>query len=147
MSFEVVLPWRPVPLERARSDRGVTHDTPRNRLVKRQVAQAWRMAYLGRAPFPAGTPLILTFVFHFDRPAGHYVGRRKGGELRADAPRWHTGKPDADNLVKLIKDGLNGVAWADDAQVAAGSWRKTWTTGDARTVVTVAELVRGAGSV
>ena len=28
------------------------------------------------------------------------------------------GKPDADNLAKLYLDGLNGVAWLDDSQVA-----------------------------
>lgn len=28
-----------------------------------------------------------------------------------------TGKPDADNLAKLVLDALNGVAWLDDGQV------------------------------
>ena len=28
-----------------------------------------------------------------------------------------TYKPDADNLAKLLLDGLNGIAWEDDAQV------------------------------
>jgi Holliday junction resolvase RusA-like endonuclease len=31
---------------------------------------------------------------------------------------WHTSKPDGDNIAKLVKDSLNGVAWIDDAQVA-----------------------------
>ena len=29
----------------------------------------------------------------------------------------NTFKPDADNVAKLVLDGLNGVAWQDDAQV------------------------------
>lgn len=31
---------------------------------------------------------------------------------------WKTTKPDVDNIAKGICDGLNGVAWADDKQVA-----------------------------
>lgn len=31
--------------------------------------------------------------------------------------RWKTSKPDMDNIIKNIKDGLNGIAWKDDAQV------------------------------
>ena len=31
---------------------------------------------------------------------------------------WKTSKPDLDNTVKLVQDALNGIAWADDAQVA-----------------------------
>lgn len=31
----------------------------------------------------------------------------------------HTKKPDLDNLVKFIKDCLNGEAWKDDSQVVS----------------------------
>lgn len=30
---------------------------------------------------------------------------------------YHTKKPDLDNLVKFVKDCLNGLAWRDDSQV------------------------------
>ena len=29
----------------------------------------------------------------------------------------HTSKPDLDNLIKCVKDALNGVVWLDDSQV------------------------------
>ena len=31
----------------------------------------------------------------------------------------HTIKPDCDNLIKAVKDALNGITWADDSQVYA----------------------------
>ena len=39
------------------------------------------------------------------------------------APKWHTSKPDLDNLVKAVKDAITqiGVIWADDSQVGI-SW-------------------------
>ena len=37
-----------------------------------------------------------------------------------------TGKPDLDNIVKLIADALNGIVWHDDAQVCALSTTKAY---------------------
>lgn len=138
--LELVLPFKPVPCERARSDRGIVHDTPRNRAVKAHIARLWTITFPRASPIPAGRPVMLTLDFRFERPAKHWVAGRKGDELRADAPRWHTNKPDADNLEKLVKDGLNKIAWADDAQVAVVRKQKTWTAGESCTILTVREL-------
>ena len=37
-----------------------------------------------------------------------------------------TTKPDADNIVKAVCDGCNGVVWRDDVQAADGSWQKRY---------------------
>ncbi len=34
------------------------------------------------------------------------------------APFYPTTKPDASKLVRALEDGLNGVLWRDDSQVA-----------------------------
>ena len=53
----------------------------------------------------------------------------------------HTQKPDADNLVKIIKDALTGVVWRDDAQVVDVISRKRY--GDvARTEIVVRSILR-----
>lgn len=45
-------------------------------------------------------------------------------------------KPDADNLAKLVLDGLNGVAWDDDSQIVELEVRKFYAL-EPRTVVKI----------
>lgn len=45
----------------------------------------------------------------------------RNGQLRP------TGKPDLDNVVKAIKDGMNKIVWLDDSQVCAVSAEKFYT--------------------
>jgi Holliday junction resolvase RusA-like endonuclease len=56
--------------------------------------------------------MFLTFAFE---PAPSLSKKKR--EALIDC-RWHTIKPDMDNLEKAIKDGLNKVAYSDDCQVA-----------------------------
>jgi Holliday junction resolvase RusA-like endonuclease len=46
---------------------------------------------------------------------------------------------DCDNLLKALKDALNGVAWGDDSQVVELHASKSVDPSDPRTVVTVEE--------
>lgn len=51
---------------------------------------------------------------------------RKKHQLAYDGKLRPTGKPDLDNYIKILLDGMNGHAWADDAQIVqysdAGKW-------------------------
>ncbi len=51
----------------------------------------------------------------------HYKARRK-----KDIGEYRTIKPDVDNITKKILDVLNGIAYADDAQVASVCCKKIW---------------------
>ena len=42
--------------------------------------------------------------------------------------RYKRTKADADNMVKAIIDGMNGVLYADDSQVEAGGWSTEWVS-------------------
>lgn len=52
-----------------------------------------------------------------------------------------TTKPDADNVEKAVKDGLNGVVYRDDVQVVADSKRKVY--GLVPGVTVVVTVLRG----
>jgi Holliday junction resolvase RusA-like endonuclease len=60
---------------------------------------------------PEGVPIILRCLFYMPFPKGMSKKKR-------EAAVYHTKKPDLDNLVKFVKDCLNGELWHDDGQVA-----------------------------
>lgn len=83
-------------------------------------------AMAGRQPLYG--PVSLTVAIQVTPPASWSRKRRSlalGGEM---AP---TGKPDVSNVLKAIEDALNGIAYADDAQICriAASKRYAETPG------------------
>lgn len=80
-----------------------------------EIAMLWKAA---RHPQLEG-PLLLVCEFIFDRPASHF---RKGGVLKEANLLARPGRGkyggDIDNLVKIIQDALNTVAYQDDSQIA-----------------------------
>lgn len=81
------------------------------------VAMAGQEAMAGAAPFEGPVAIEVTAVFQI--PAS-WSKRRK-----AEA-QWHTSRPDQDNIVKAIGDGLNGVVWRDDSQIASSRVLKVY---------------------
>jgi len=59
----------------------------------------------------------------FPRPKGHLSAR---GEVKASAPKYHTVKPDFDNLLKFVLDCLNTIAVNDDSQFVGGGAEKEY---------------------
>lgn len=57
-------------------------------------------------------PLHLSVVIGLQKPSSW--SKRKRAETTVP-----TGKPDLDNVVKLIGDSLNGIIWQDDSQIAS----------------------------
>ena len=78
----------------------------------------------------AGVPVELVADFYMPIPAAMSKKKRAALDLR------HIKKPDADNLLKFLKDCGNGVLWADDCQVCEERARKIYSD-NPRTVVTI----------
>lgn len=71
---------------------------------------------------PLQGPLKVEVTFRFPLPASARVGVKR----RVAGGEWvpHSHKPDLENCVKSLQDGLTGICWVDDSQVAEGIWRK-----------------------
>lgn len=101
------------------------------------TAEGWKSQIaLAARPFnkgePIDCPLSLSCVFHFARPKSHFGTGRNSGILKDSAPRYHTGKPDMDNVIKALKDALTGIRlWRDDSLVVRyGYMEKCWAERD-----------------
>lgn len=103
------VPGDPVPFARAGAH-GKRRFTPKKQsdfmgAVRMYAAQAMQ----GRAPLSG--PICLEVRASYLIPASWSKKQRA-------AAVWKSSKPDADNIVKIVKDALNTVAFVDDAQVA-----------------------------
>lgn len=88
------------------------------------------------APLMTGT-VDLTIVAVFRVPPSW----KRADRVAALAGQMeYTGKPDRDNIAKLVMDALNGVLWIDDAQVNRGPIVRRYGEPE-RTEITVRELI------
>ena len=85
---------------------------------------------------PLEGPLALEWTALFPYP-------KSWPKRKIESTYWHTIKPDKDNIEKLIKDSLKGVAWKDDCQVCKGESEKRYDKkcGIGRIVVTIREVL------
>lgn len=93
----------------------VTDDCKRNKPWRERVAWTAREHYDGA---PISEPLSVMWTFVMPRPKSHYRTGKHAGELRSDAPTYHTKKPDATKLVRAAEDALTGIIWTDDSVIA-----------------------------
>ena len=72
----------------------------------------------------------------FYMPIPKSLSKKKQEEL---AGEWHTKKPDTDNLIKGVKDALEGIAFNNDSQVCHETSYKMYSK-NPRIEVVVSEL-------
>lgn len=114
--FNFSIPGRPRGKGRPRFSRnGRTYTPAETVAAEREIAQLWKLKFPREAPLSGPVMLRITAVFAI--PKGFTAAQREAA-MRGEI--YQTGKPDFDNLAKLVSDSLNGLAWHDDAQVMGG---------------------------
>lgn len=119
-TISLILLGIPVPKARARTvtlpnGRRLTH-TP---APTAQAEASWQATFIasGQQPFPPETPLEITVTSYLPRPPS--APKRRVRPIT---------RPDYDNLVKLVTDALQGLAFRDDSQVVDAHIHKVYVT-------------------
>lgn len=116
--MEFILPITPTAQQRPRhariNGRDITYKSQQQKKNERELESAL-LPHRPKAPIEG--PVELSFVATFPVPAS-WTAKRKSDAI--SRRRWHTSKPDTDNLCKQLKDAMTRLGfWNDDRQVAA----------------------------
>jgi len=119
-TIKLVLYGEPVPKARARTWRdtkGQFHTTTPDKT--RYSEHDWKTAFIAsnQQPFPPETPLEITVTAYLSRP--------KSAPKRRVRP---TPKPDYDNIIKLVTDALQKLAFHDDSEIVDAHLHKFYAT-------------------
>jgi Holliday junction resolvase RusA-like endonuclease len=122
--LRLIIPGAPTGKGRPRFVRstGHAHTPTATRTAEARVANAWENA--GAIRLPDG-PLSCRIEAVVARPGSHW---RVNGTLSAAGQRslWPTKKPDLDNIIKLVGDSLNNLAYRDDADIVQVCAVRRW---------------------
>jgi Holliday junction resolvase RusA-like endonuclease len=100
------------------------HYTPeKTERYENLVRLAAQLAMAGASPFD--TPVALTVAIYLPIPQSW--SKKKQDKARTGLV-GATKKPDADNVLKALKDGMNGVVYVDDARITDVTLQKRYAT-------------------
>lgn len=103
----------PVAAARPRVTRWGTYTPPKYKAFKSKVELQYRMQHHNKQIFERGLPLVAHYHFYRSIQKGL---SKKEHDRRARHEVRPTVKPDLDNYIKAIQDGLQ-ACWFDDGQV------------------------------
>ena len=101
--------------------------TPQKTADYEQMVKKCYRESVGEFRFEAGKPLRMRVAAFFGIPKSKPKKTQAAMKLNQIRP---TKKPDFDNIFKIICDALNGLAYADDAQIVEAQISKIFTGND-----------------
>lgn len=117
-SYTFTIPGKPFAKQRARATRMGRMYTPTETVRFEQLVGTIARQMIAE---PLVGPVKLTIWATF-KPPQSWSAKKTAAALH----RPHIQKPDLDNCIKAISDGLNRIAFADDGQVFEVAARKVW---------------------
>ena len=119
----LIVPGEPETKERPRFTRtGRAYTTNKTAAKEAEIGQLWSYSRIGRVP--DGTQFAIRVVARFAVPKSH---KNVKGEVRECKFSALPGpKKDIDNVLKLVLDALNSVAYVDDRYCIAAIVTKQW---------------------
>ena len=132
MTIKFTVPGAPFGKQRPRYGKGHTYTPQETREHEDLIAWEYRRQ-CGMRRFPEGSEMIMIITAYFPIP------KRANQELRGqmlDGKVNPTGKPDWDNIGKLVADALNDVAYDDDKNIIDAHVMKRYSD-DPRTEICI----------
>lgn len=124
---ELWVSTRPVAKGRPRVGlRGHVYTPTATKQAEYEIRQAW-LAKFGDGPYDGD--LDVEIGAYLPRPKFHWGTGKNAGLLKDSARAYPGGKPDLDNLLKLVVDALNGLAFIDDGQIVQARAYKRYAAG------------------
>lgn len=121
---------------RTKSGNSLTYTPDKTVAYEELVRQRYTNAAPADFRFDAGRPLYMIVNAYMGIPKSKT--KRQKAEMLANILR-PTKKPDFDNIFKILCDALNGIAYADDAQIVEAHIYKRYS-GSPRVEVEVGEI-------
>ncbi len=103
--------------------RGTTYSTAGTKEGEQRVKLSFLSAFGKTKPLESAVSVKINACYSMPKS---WSKKKKSAMLQA----YKTTKPDADNVIKAILDGLNGLAYNDDNQVAIVSCVKLYSDSD-----------------
>ena len=117
----------PVPKARARhrfTGKFVQSYTPKKTKDYESEVAIMAKAAMGSSE-PLETPIAVHIYVTFAVPPSY---TKKRLEACLSGSERHTKRPDLDNIVKSVTDGMNGIVFKDDSQIVSIHAKKVWGT-------------------
>lgn len=123
--FEFIIPGKPQAKARPRfTRRGGVYTTSQTIEYEKHVRACFHLARMEQAYLiPRDCAILVSIEAVFPIPASWSKAKRQEA---LEGKLAHMGKPDWDNVGKIITDALNQVAWNDDSQIISASVIKTY---------------------